>query len=92
MRSFYHNYKDPNSRIKSHDDTGDAQREEGHDETVHVGDIEVKEPSRRFKDQSSRDCHTENDSGKDVLEEGRRPRIGIIRCRQRVARTFSATP
>ena len=57
-----------------------------------MGDIEVKKPSGRFKDQPPRNCHTEDDSGKDVLKEGRRPRIGVIRGRQRVARTFSATP
>lgn len=57
-----------------------------------MGDIEVKEPSGRFKHQSPRNGHTEDDSGKDVLEEGRGPRIGVVRGRQRVARTFSATP
>ena len=92
MNEFYHNYEHPDSRVKSHDNTGNAQREEGHDDAIHVGDIEVKEPSGRFKDQSPRDCHTKDDSGKDVLEEGRRPRIGVVRGRQRVARAFSATP
>ena len=81
MKSFYHNYEHPNSRVNSHDDTGNAQREEGHDKAIHVGDIEFKEPSGRFKDQSPRNGHTEDDSGKDVLEEGRRPRIGIVRGR-----------
>ena len=57
-----------------------------------MGDVEVKEPSGRFKNQSPRDGHTEDDSGKNVLKEGRRPRIGVVGGRQRVARTFSATP
>ena len=92
MESIYHDYENPNSSVKSHDDTSNAQREEGHDEAIHVGDIEVKEPSGRFKHQSPRYGHTEYDCGKDVLKEGRRPRIGVVRGRQRVARTFSATP
>ena len=88
----YHDYKDPDCGVKSHNDTGNTQREEGFEEAIHVSDIEIEEPSGRLKHQSSRDGHTEDDGGQNVLKEGRRESIDVARIRQGKARTLLATP